>query len=322
MSRDSDDRIVYHAATFAAEWWYSLSRFVAFGLALLLAALAGCAPDYSPNTYSAVAMQQAEKVDRGVIVGYREVKISASGAVGAVAGGAAGGILGAQSYEAGVPSALGAVGGTLIGGLVGTAIEHTSDDTTGWEYIVRLSKGDLLSVTQRQPTPLALGQKVLVITGKQARIVPDYSVDIAPPANDKKAEDAAKKHAAAPPPAVKPAAATVPATAAAPAAAPASATATTPAAPAPAPAAASSTPPAAASTPNSASTASATSTANSASTPSSAPTPAATAPTPASPSPTSPATAAASPAVGAPTPLTDPPPADNSPGTNQSGKTP
>lgn len=141
----------------------------------MLTALVGCAPDYSPNTYATNAVQQANKVEPAVVVGYREVKISASGTIGAVSGGAAGGILGAQADASGITSALGAVGGTIVGGLVGTTIEHTTGDTTGWEYIVRKTDGEMLSVTQREPTPIPLGQKVLVITGNQARIVPDYS---------------------------------------------------------------------------------------------------------------------------------------------------
>ncbi len=36
--------------------------------------------------------------------------------------------------------------------------------------------GDLVSVTQKDKTPLVLGQKVLVIAGTQARVVPDYTV--------------------------------------------------------------------------------------------------------------------------------------------------
>jgi len=43
---------------------------------------------------------------------------------------------------------------------------------------VRKTNGELISVTQVERKPLALGQKVLVIGGPQARIVPDYSVDI------------------------------------------------------------------------------------------------------------------------------------------------
>lgn len=144
----------------------------------MLAALTGCTPDYSPNTYSNTAVQQANKVEPAVVVGFRQVEISANGTVGAVTGGAAGGILGSQTGAGGISSALAAVGGSVVGSLVGTTIEHASGDTTGWEYIVRKTDGDLLSVTQREPAPIPLGQKVLVITGNQARIVPDYSVAI------------------------------------------------------------------------------------------------------------------------------------------------
>lgn len=156
-----------------------MSRLIEIGVvAVLLGLLAGCGSDYSPNTYHASAVQQANKVESGVIVGFREVKISASGTVGAVSGGAAGGILGAQTGTSGMDAALGGVAGTAVGSLLGTAIEHASSDTTGWEYIVRKLDGEMISVTQREKQPLPLGQKVLVIAGSQARIIPDYSVTL------------------------------------------------------------------------------------------------------------------------------------------------
>nr|WP_183177720.1 hypothetical protein [Azospirillum sp. OGB3] len=167
-----------------------------FGLpaaALVVGILAGCTPNYSPNTYAATATQQANKVERAVVIGFRQVKISTSGTVGAVTGGAAGGVLGSQSGTFGINSALGAVGGTAIGGLIGTSIEHVTGDTTGWEYIVRKPDGELLSVTQREEKPIEIGQKVLVIAGSQARIVADYSTDPEPaPALKEAAKDAQK----------------------------------------------------------------------------------------------------------------------------------
>ncbi len=157
-------------------------RHVGFGLCtLVIAALAGCTPDYSPNTYSGSAVQQANKVERAVVIGFRQVEIRANGTIGAVSGGAAGGVLGSQADASGIISALGAVGGTLVGSVVGTAVEHTTGDTTGWEYILRKNDGDLLSVTQREPAPLPIGQKVLVVTGSQARVIPDYSATLDPP---------------------------------------------------------------------------------------------------------------------------------------------
>ncbi|KAA0683011.1 hypothetical protein DS843_06305 [Roseomonas genomospecies 6] len=168
-----------------------------FGLpaAVIAGILAGCTPNYSPNTYAASATQQANKVERAVVIGFRQVKISTNGTVGAVTGGAAGGVLGSQSGVFGINSALGAVGGTTIGSLLGTSIEHVTGDTTGWEYIVRKPDGDLLSVTQKDEKPIDIGQKVLVIAGSQARIVADYSVDPEPapaPAAKEAAKDDAK----------------------------------------------------------------------------------------------------------------------------------
>jgi outer membrane lipoprotein SlyB len=151
-------------------------------LAWILVAAQGCAPDYSPNTYAPNAVQQASKVERGVVIGYRQVKISANGTVGVVSGGAVGGVLGAQAGS-GVGAAVGGIGGTLVGGIAGTAAEHMTVDAIGWEYIVRESKGDLISVTQREQTPLPIGQRVLVIAGNQARIVPDYA-ETEPPARN------------------------------------------------------------------------------------------------------------------------------------------
>jgi outer membrane lipoprotein SlyB len=155
-----------------------VARF-AFCIALA-AGVAGCGPDYSPNTYASNAVQQANKVDQGVVVGVRQVDVSASGTVGTVTGAAAGGIAGAQ-VASGATSAFTALGGSLVGGIAGAAAEHATSDTTAFEYIVRKTNGDLLSVTQKDEVPLTIGQKVLVIAGNQARVVADYTVPVEAP---------------------------------------------------------------------------------------------------------------------------------------------
>ena len=174
-----------------------MRRIVIFGfITISVAALVGCTPDYSPNTYASNAVQQANKVEPGVIIGFRQVAISANGTVGAVTGGAAGGILGSQAGAPAFGTALAAVGGTAVGSLVGNAVEHASGDTTGWEYIVRKPNGDLLSVAQREPQPLPIGQKVLLITGNQARVIPDYSVAVDPAPDHKSGGKETEKAAA------------------------------------------------------------------------------------------------------------------------------
>jgi outer membrane lipoprotein SlyB len=146
-----------------------------------LAILSGCAPSYSPNTYAAAAAQQASKVDRGVVIGVREVKISADASLGTVTGAAAGGIAGSTVDDSGPVKALSALGGSVLGGLVGSGVQHAEGDATAFEYIVRESDASLVSVTQRDKAPLPIGERVLVIAGKQARIVPDYTVSLPSP---------------------------------------------------------------------------------------------------------------------------------------------
>ena len=147
---------------------------------LLTLSLAACSPSYAPDTYAANAVQQANKVEPGVIAGFRPVKISAQGTVGGVAGAAAGGAAGSQLGPS-ATSIFSAIGGTLLGSLLGITAEHAIGDTDGFEYIVRKPNGDMVSVTQKDPSPLPVGQKVLVISGNQARIVPDYTVSPSPP---------------------------------------------------------------------------------------------------------------------------------------------
>lgn len=152
------------------------NRFLLFLMLPALLPLAGCGNTYSADTYATRAVQQVNPVQQGVIVGTREVAISADGSTGAAVGAAAGGIVGGAATGSNLTSALAGVGGGLIGGLLGTATERTLNDNRGTEYIVRRTNGELLNVTQRDVPPLPIGQKVLVIAGAQARIVPDYTV--------------------------------------------------------------------------------------------------------------------------------------------------
>ena len=110
-------------------------------------------PSYSPDTYASSAVQQANKVEQGVVVGVRKVAVDASGATGAVTGAAAGGIAGSQAPGGTVSTALGALGGSLVGGLIGSGVERAAGDTFAYEYVVRKPNNELISVTQRDPAP-------------------------------------------------------------------------------------------------------------------------------------------------------------------------
>jgi outer membrane lipoprotein SlyB len=160
-----------------------MARITRFSLlpALAILVLAACRPSYSPDDYATGAVQQMNRVEQAVIIGQRRVTVTAEGTTGAATGGAAGGIVGSQAGGGNMTGAIGAVGGALVGGLFGAAAERVAGNTTAVEYIVRKTNGDLLSVTQRDEIPLAVGERVLVIAGAQARIVPDYTQTLPEP---------------------------------------------------------------------------------------------------------------------------------------------
>ncbi len=174
--------------------------------------LGGCGSRYSADEYATRAVQQANPVQRGVVAGFRRVAIAADGTAGAAAGAAAGGVVGGAAGGNRITGALGAVGGGLVGGLIGTAAERAAVNADGIEYVIAVhkdGKDELVSVVQRDVTPIPINSRVLVITGTQARVVPDYlppsapvpaSLPPAPPAQPAPAP--AMREAAPPAPAV------------------------------------------------------------------------------------------------------------------------
>lgn len=139
--------------------------------------LIGCSPSLAPDTYATRAVQQANRVEQGVVVQVRVVRLEAEGTTGAAAGAGIGAATGgAVTVGNSFARTLGAIGGGVVGGLIGSATERAAGEATAHEYIVRRPDGVLLSVTQRDAVPLALGQSVLVITGAQARVIPDETL--------------------------------------------------------------------------------------------------------------------------------------------------
>jgi len=152
-------------------------------LAGALFSLEACQNQYSSNTYDPNGAQRAAHVDRAVVESIRIVDIRESGlgsGVGLLGGAAAGGIVGSQIGKGG-GNALATLGGVLVGGAAGVLAEKSITDTQAYEYVLRKENGELVSVTQQDQQPFAVGQRVLVMYGAKARIVPD-NTPLPPPA--------------------------------------------------------------------------------------------------------------------------------------------
>jgi outer membrane lipoprotein SlyB len=138
--------------------------------------LGGCGPDLSPNAYSASDVGVASRVVKGTIVAIRPVKIQQNSGVGALGGAVAGGAAGSLIGGSTAVNIVGATGGALVGGLIGNEAEKQFRKDVGYEYIIQLDNNSTISVTQQQDLQLALNQHVLVIYGPTTRIVPDNTI--------------------------------------------------------------------------------------------------------------------------------------------------
>ena len=61
--------------------------------------------------------------------------------------------------------------GAVIGALAGSAIEKGVTNQTGIEYVVKTDNGETLTLVQGPSPAFTVGQKVMVLYGKRARII-------------------------------------------------------------------------------------------------------------------------------------------------------
>ncbi len=142
----------------------------------LTSLLGGCVSNLSPNMYNGNTTGVASSAAKGTIVSIRQVRIQQNSHVGALGGAVAGGAAGSLIGERTAVSIASATGGALLGGLLGNEVEKELRKDVGYEYIVQLRNGSMVSVTQQQDLQLSLNQRVLVIYGPTTRIVPDNTV--------------------------------------------------------------------------------------------------------------------------------------------------
>ena len=127
------------------------------------------------DTYDAEDVGKVLSTAEGTVVSSREVEIEGStGPVGALAGGAAGGAAGyGLSSGSGPITVLGA----LVGAGAGYLAESTFNDRQGYEYVVQMDDGRVVTLVQNreddEEEPIKDGAPVLVQYGDNyTRIIP------------------------------------------------------------------------------------------------------------------------------------------------------
>lgn len=142
-------------------------------LGILLAVLAGCKSNISPNSYSVGSVGQVNRTVAATVISVREVDVAGTTGLGGGAGSALGAVGGSSIGSTGRDNLAGAIGGAVIGGLAGAAIEGNASKQKGMEYVVETENGNLMTIVQGSDTVFITGQKVLVLYGSPSRLIED-----------------------------------------------------------------------------------------------------------------------------------------------------
>lgn len=142
----------------------------------LMAAAAGCASQIGANQYASSSVGSVNRARVGTIVSVRQITVADSdNSLGTAIGGIAGGVAGSQIGKGNTAAVLGAVGGALVGGAAGNLAQRGLSSQSGYEYVVQLDGGGLVTVTQGSDVLMAVGQRCMVLYGSgsdRARVVP------------------------------------------------------------------------------------------------------------------------------------------------------
>jgi len=132
-------------------------------------ALSGCEAPTSGSTFTPAQAQQVFVVELGVIETVRPVTIQPGPTgVGAITGGALGGIAAGSNIGRGTGSVAAGIGGAVLGGLAGNAVEQRVTQRQGLEIVVRLDSGQLMSVVQDADQQFVPGDRVRVLLGNNS----------------------------------------------------------------------------------------------------------------------------------------------------------
>ena len=133
----------------------------------------------SPTIVKTSDAQKVTAVEYGIIKSASPIKIKGeSNWIGATAGGMIGGLLGTQ--VCGEEEIIGTkcqdiavVYGTIGGAAIGTVAQGILGNHDGFQYIVNIDNAEKDSAfVQGDKTPISKGQRVVIIYGKDIRVLP------------------------------------------------------------------------------------------------------------------------------------------------------
>ncbi len=143
------------------------------GFSLFFAAilLTSCQADIASNQYSTSSVGVASSASECSVVSVRQVNVKSNNGLGTVIGSVAGGVAGYSIGSGSTAHNLGAIGGAVLGGMIGDATQGSLSSQSGFEYIVKLSNGQIMTLTQGNDVLLTPGQRCMILFGNPARLI-------------------------------------------------------------------------------------------------------------------------------------------------------
>lgn len=146
----------------------------AYGIiCFVLAALAGCASNISPASYSVGSVGQVNRTIAAQVISARPVQINGTTGAGGTAGAALGATAGSSVGGSGRANLAGGIVGAVAGAVAGAAIEQGATQLSGIEYVVQTENNNLMTIVQGIDPAFQVNSKVLVLYGSPARIIAD-----------------------------------------------------------------------------------------------------------------------------------------------------
>ncbi|MBQ8870225.1 MAG: glycine zipper 2TM domain-containing protein [Alphaproteobacteria bacterium] len=142
-----------------------------FGLMLGIVMLTACQSDINSNQYATSSVGRANAASECSVLSVRPVSVKSNNGLGTIIGSVAGGVAGYSIGSGSTAHNLGAIGGAVLGGVAGNAAQGALSSQGGYEYVVKLSNGQVMTVTQGTDTLLTPGQRCMLLFGNPSRLI-------------------------------------------------------------------------------------------------------------------------------------------------------
>jgi outer membrane lipoprotein SlyB len=140
---------------------------------IAIAGLSACTSNISPTSYSVGSVGQVNRTVAAKVISVRPVDIAGTSGTGGAAGGALGATAGSGIGHGDRANVAGAIAGAVVGAVAGAAIEQGATRQSGFEYVVQTENDNLMTIVQGANPTFVVNDKVLVLYGSPARIIPD-----------------------------------------------------------------------------------------------------------------------------------------------------